>query len=281
MNYESVKWYINNTCNLNCSFCFAQNIKEQNNSLEDKYKILDKLYKDKVANVDFFGKEPLLNEDIFKIMKYGESKNYDFYYSFISNGKNLKKYTNQLIDSPCREFTISYDFHKGEREYQFDLADLALFKDSFFIELSVDLYEANMEEILSEVKNLYSLGVNSLYFNPIMPIVGSDLKALSEDTYFSFINSFLSACDDNLYFTFKIPYQMKELTTAFQDSDWCDTEPFCSAGKSHFCISCSGRAYGCVSQCAIANLNNSCDYLSTPFDELYEILSSHTGRLCI
>lgn len=282
--YERVKWFINNSCNLNCSFCFVQNMKNKNDGIDKKFQILDKLYTDGVKYIDFFGKEPLLNEDIFKIMKYGESKNYDFYYTFISNGKNLRKYTPQIKNSPCKDFTISYDFHKGERDYHFNLIELLPFKDDFFIELSVDLYEGNISEILNEVEYIRDYGVTSLYFNPIMPIKGSDLTPLSSQSYQNFINAFLDEIgnkDIDVLFTFKIPFQMADLSEKYKNVSWCYTEPVCSAGKDHFCISSDGIAYGCVSQCAIGNNLNSCDYLKTPIGKVHQILSNHRGRLCI
>ena len=77
--YDCVKWYINNCCNLNCPFCFVKGINTLSQTFEEKCKVLDKLYTDGVRNIDFFGKEPLFNHEIFDVMQYGKSKGYDFF----------------------------------------------------------------------------------------------------------------------------------------------------------------------------------------------------------
>lgn len=281
--YNNVKWYINNSCNLSCPFCFVKGIHKPEVSLETKFKILDKLHQEGVKFVDFFGKEPLFNKDIFKIMKYGESNNYDFYYTFISNGVNLKKYTKDIINSPCREFTISFDFHSGDRKFKFDLKDLLPFKESgFFIELSIDVHNSNIQTLMEKSKNLKEFGVNSLYFNPIMPFKGVGVNHISESDYEKFIKGFLKEYRDTYEVIFKIPFQMKRLSEKYsiEDKNFY-TEPFCSAGIDHFCISSDGIAFGCVSQCAKGNMLNSCDYLTTPIGQIYSILSNHKKvRLC-
>ena len=281
MRYDNVKWFVNDRCNLNCPFCFVSDMKKGRQSLSEQFLVLDKLHSEGVKYVDFFGKEPLLDDTIFKIMEYGRSKDYDFIYSFISNGKNLKKYTKDIIDSPCRSFTISYDFCSGDRVYQFDLKDLLPFKDkSFFIELSVDVHSGNSHRILTEINEPLLYGVNSLYFKPITPFGKEEIKdsCITEDNFVNFISEVfdrMSADYENL--SIKIPYTFKDLTK-FGDSPYFITEPVCLAGKTHFCINSDGVAYGCVAQCGTGNTKNSCDYLKTSEEELYNILSNHKNR---
>ena len=281
--YDSVKWYINNSCNLSCPFCFVKGVKGSEVSLETKLKILDKLYTEGVEYVDFFGKEPLFNKDIFKIMSHGESNNYDIYYTFISNGVNLKKYTQDIIHSPCREFTISFDFHSNDRKFKFSLEDLLPFKEQgFYVELSVDVHSNNIEDILSKTQELQKFGVSSLYFNPIMPFKNVEVNPISETEYNDFIIKFLGYYRNAYDITFKIPFQMKVLSKKYTGDSNFHTEPYCTGGLTHFCISSDGRAFGCVSQCANGNLDFTSDYLNTSIDEIYHRFKRPKGsmRLC-
>lgn len=282
--YNNVKWFINNRCNLNCPFCFVKEIEGESQTLSEQFKVLDKLHSEGVKFIDFFGKEPLFDSTIFDIMNHGKENRYnDLSYSFISNGKNLKKYTKELIASECRNFTISYDFKSGDRVFQFDLNDLLPFKDlGFSIELSVDVHSGNVDKILEEINVPLNYGVNSLYFNPITPFGTSDVEScITEENYDKFINDVYDRISEDYEIIIKIPYTFKGLTKYYHSLPWFVTEPVCTAGKTHFCIDSRGTAFGCVSQCASGNTKNTCDYLSTPKEELYRILSNHTKRLCI
>ena len=276
---NTVKWYVNNTCNMSCPFCFVKGIKRDTLSREEQFKVLDKLHEDGVTNIDFFGKEPLFDSTIFDIMKYGESKGYDdTIYSFITNGKNLLKYKDEIINSPLFRFTVSYDFHSGDREYMFNLEDLDVFTSSgFYVELSVDVHKDNVEEILSNLEKPMLHGVSSLYFNPII----TD-ECISETAYSEFTDR-VREISQGVYHNilFHVPFAFKSMTFAKSGDPTYYIEPTCTAGKTHFCISSDGIAFGCVGQCAIGNMSNTCDYLSTSFEDIKSILSSHTKRMCI
>lgn len=283
MSYNNVKWYINNTCNLSCPFCFVKGVCNSEKTLDDKFKILDKLYRDGIIYIDFFGKEPLFNDDIFKIMKYGVEQKYnELYYTFITNGVNLKKYTPEIIDSPCRNFTVSFDFHIGERKFKFDLNDLLpLSGHGFLIELAIDLHKSNLEVILEKSFELYNYGVTSLYFNPITSFGNVNVSSISDEEYEDFILRFYDMYSKYFELTFKIPFEMVRLTKKYSGNSLFYTEPYCTGGIDHFCISSDGIAFGCVSQCAAGNMSNTCDYLTTDIHEIYRKLShSPCIRLC-
>jgi len=63
-----VCWRITSKCNRNCPFCFRPNCKDL--STKEIYKIIDNLALHGVKGIGITGGEPLLREDIVKILKY-------------------------------------------------------------------------------------------------------------------------------------------------------------------------------------------------------------------
>lgn len=275
---ESVKWSINNSCNLRCPFCFAD-YKSEVLTLEDDFKIVDKLNELGVKHIDFFGKEPLLDDTIFKIMEYSVSKQYSFMFTFISNGVNLEKFREQIIASPCRAFSISYDF-MNTRTFNVPIDVIASFPDDFHIEFSIDVHKEGYKELVKNVRNINELGIiNSFYFNPIMPLRTESFTGISEDEYSDFIN--LLGQDILEISTVKIPYEFSKLTRKYFRDDRFYTEPFCTAGMTHFFIDSDGTAYGCNVACMVHNKKRSCNFLNTDDYTLFNTIYNYGKRECL
>lgn len=65
---DVIHWAFSGRCNLNCSFCYGPFMKGKL-SLCDKEKILTKIIKAKIPQVTITGGEPLLDQDVYKIIK--------------------------------------------------------------------------------------------------------------------------------------------------------------------------------------------------------------------
>ena len=61
----SIGWAVTNLCNLRCVHCNMDSGDKLNDelSLEEAYKLLDELSKNKVQKITFFGGEPFIRKD--------------------------------------------------------------------------------------------------------------------------------------------------------------------------------------------------------------------------
>jgi len=91
-------------CNMRCTYCYERN-KDRNSqisneTLENSIKFIDSLSLGNNVVINFYGGEPLLNNNrdkLFSVINHFK-KNYNVYYRFISNGMNVKEYID-LFDS--------------------------------------------------------------------------------------------------------------------------------------------------------------------------------------
>ncbi|BBB92086.1 MAG TPA: radical SAM protein [Methylomusa anaerophila] len=114
-----VIWAVTNLCNAGCSFCSYPKGKGgpvKHVSFDDAKKVLDLLYDKNIRIISFTGGEPLLNPDIYEIIKYASAKG--FFTRTGTNGAVLNyKTIRKLKDSGVRNVWISID---SEIEKQHD-----------------------------------------------------------------------------------------------------------------------------------------------------------------
>jgi MoaA/NifB/PqqE/SkfB family radical SAM enzyme len=113
MEMKSIKWDVTGNCNLRCIHCctgdkyIGENNKEL--SLEEKFKILDRLAEGGVTSVNLLGGEPLLlGDDFFSIIDYGVSKGIQMTSNtngLLLNNNSIKK----LADTGLSGLTISIE----------------------------------------------------------------------------------------------------------------------------------------------------------------------------
>lgn len=84
-----VSWSLTNRCNLHCRYCEIPTLKSKELSTEQVFKVIDELYLSGTRVVSFTGGEPLLREDIGRIIDYAKSKG--IYVKLNSNGILVKK----------------------------------------------------------------------------------------------------------------------------------------------------------------------------------------------
>jgi radical SAM protein with 4Fe4S-binding SPASM domain len=104
--------FVTSICNKTCAFCHyydglnLKNAKEEDMSIGQLEDILSKREVSSVGRICFYGGEPLLNEDIFKMIEYSKSKNYIT--SIFTNGILFKNKMNELKKSSLDFISLSY-----------------------------------------------------------------------------------------------------------------------------------------------------------------------------
>ncbi|MGL5576482.1 MAG: radical SAM protein [Sarcina sp.] len=111
-------WNITGRCNLKCEYCW--DIFKQTNEL-DTFKakqIIDNLVESSCNMILFTGGEPLVRNDIFKLINYCKEKGLE-HIKICSNGTLIKNRIEELKKSPISEIHISLDSYYDEEKYRF------------------------------------------------------------------------------------------------------------------------------------------------------------------
>ena len=184
---KTAKICINDRCNLRCSYCFIEDREPRELSEEGYKRVLDQLHKLNIGLVDFFGKEPLFNERIINIVEYAREKNYPFDFTFITNGVNLDKYYDKIVEGKFESITVSYEgeAEKTGRDFIPSLNTIrSLIKDGVKVNISLDLHKTNKDNIVKSVTKFKELNINEIYIKPIIP-VGKSIEIVKKDFYLS------------------------------------------------------------------------------------------------
>lgn len=273
----TLKWYVNDRCNLSCPFCLIDGHYGEM-TMRDKERCMDKAHGMGVDHIDFFGKEPLVDDGIFRLYDYAEEKGYGFRYSLITNGMNLPKYKDDIVKRvKIFQVTVSYDFGVSRQS----CADLSLFStlmgEGIHTEVSVDLQKDNMHRVLDLVE---SGAAESYYIKPIMP-KGSLNAGYASSVACSF-GDVLSLLDDledsdtpSRIFV-DIPFGMATRLDRGYEKVKVYLEPECSCGGMMF-LMCDGEVYGC-GEAAFHGSSQHCGFLSTPASEIRGKTRSIRGR---
>lgn len=142
-------------CNKKCDFCFysGELNKDDADQLELTYeKFLDIINHPLAVNglrIAFSGGEPLLNKDIFNMVKQGKAQGHIV--NIITNGKLLKQRLSEILDSPPHLLTISY--YPEEHEHLAEVLPLLSGKVPMKINFLLS------KSRLAEVENVLRLAV--------------------------------------------------------------------------------------------------------------------------
>ena len=278
------KWAINNRCNLNCPFCVMSDIKDKELSFEDKKKVMDKLYSMGVKSIDFFGKEPLVDETVFYLMEYASMKGYNFEYSLITNGVNLDWYFDIILASPCSSITVSYDF-SVERSFQTSLGLLGELSRYKFVELSIDVHKGHEKEIFKGVKEVYKKGIKSIYVKPILPYGSNagNVNPMTEREFELFCNKLIKI-KKRPYLFISVPFEYPSMTTCYEGVSGGTfqylTDNHCSAGCDKMYIACDGTVYGCGMIACNGIKTNTCNILTNDMETIERTIRTNGCRMC-
>lgn len=177
---KSVVIETTNTCNLNCLFCQTsdETRKRGNMSLGDFKKIVDQLPKT-IRNISMnFSGEPLLNRDVFKMVRYAHEKGINTYIS--TNATMLDRFKpREIFSSGLARMSVCMDgATKKTHEYYRRNSDFTKVKDNIKklcdakkelgarnprITLQTLLMKRNESEIEKIIELSKELGVDELY----------------------------------------------------------------------------------------------------------------------
>lgn len=103
---------LNNNCQLKCEHCYHGNNTLVADILTDE-ELVNAIVEARnlgVRSIHFAGKEPLFNERIFKIIRGVKSRNInDLDFSVVTNGINVPKYADKIVDSGISKVFLSAD----------------------------------------------------------------------------------------------------------------------------------------------------------------------------
>lgn len=166
----SAKLFINNSCNAKCKHCYMDHLSRKADI--DVYKAIDTLVAEGVTYIDFFGKEPLVNREVFDYAHYIRNEYPEVTYAMITNGLNLEEYKDLVVEY-FEDITISLEgFDPLSRPLPEGLQKTIkyLVSKGVSIQISLDLLKSNYYGIIPTIKKLNKLGVSSVYVKPIFKI---------------------------------------------------------------------------------------------------------------
>lgn len=122
---NSIKWELSQECNLKCKHCFVGKVNYENNlSLDENKKIIDRLIENNISHIMFSSKEPFMYKDFIEIIKYCRSKG--IIISIVTNGtlfndeyiKELSRCKVKIISISLEGITAqSNDFIRGKGSF--------------------------------------------------------------------------------------------------------------------------------------------------------------------
>lgn len=291
----SAKLCINDTCNLSCPYCLMTGVKHTGNVMTKEQLIssIEKLYSFGIKDFDLFGKEPLFDDTALVVMEHFKSYE-DITFSMITNGKNLDKFADRILNSQLSQLTVSYD---GGSYRSFTVSDEVLcylISQGMPVEISIDLHNKNWFEIGRFLQKFYDLGIPSVYIKPIEDWGGCDKKfSISEDLYSSIINEVTLSAYPIPLTTFSIPYKHGNLTKKYSEMFKFDIPQYsnrpirfeldnvCTSGYTSIYLNSDGLVYGCGT-CAYERpmTGHKLSDINT-YEELKSSVCNFLGRNCV
>ncbi|MCD6583625.1 MAG: radical SAM protein [Candidatus Omnitrophica bacterium] len=145
----AVRFQLTNRCTLQCRYCNLWRIKSEELSTQEIYYILDRLAKLGTKRISFSGGEPLLREDIGKIIDYCRKKN--IYPEMNSNGTLLPYKIGEIRNLDFLKLSLDgpeeiHDFLRGKGSYKsvIKAAEVA-YKNKIRFGFAVTLTRYNIE----------------------------------------------------------------------------------------------------------------------------------------
>jgi len=239
-----VGFSITSKCNYKCSYCDTKKHKQEL-STDQILDIIHQLKKQGCLRISFTGGEPLLRDDIGKIINY--AKKLGIYTSLTTNGSLIKKRLQDIRDIDVIQVSIDGPEHindklRGKGSYKDAINALNQIHDSNIrpVILSV-ISSANIEYIpeLIEIAKNHSAQIR---FQPIRNIIKESGKLQpSEEEYSKTIKTILSYKRKNKNL---ILNSRKALLHILHNND--QKPKTCAASKIYYRIEADGMMYMCL-----------------------------------
>ena len=201
--YE-VRLLINNKCQLKCSHCFYgfDDMKSDQLTFEEMCSVIKQSIDIGVKSFHFSGKEPMIDDTIFKYADYIRSLDDTILYDVVTNGITIPKYCDKLVESGFKRVCLSVDDinnSNGVRSVS-NVTNKALncLKDTdIIVEVFIDLHENNYDKVDTIIDYLHkNFGVNRYFIRTIRNI-GSANVHLTIDQLDVVLKSLVEYCCDN------------------------------------------------------------------------------------
>ncbi|MEN4006394.1 MAG: radical SAM protein, partial [Methanobacterium sp.] len=169
---------VTRSCNLNCKYCYMD-ANEADYKIEHEYSIIDMLEHLETIKIDKLiigGGEPLLREDIFKILKKSVAT---VSTSILTNGTLInQKVAKKLKETGIQGISISLDspypeIHDQYRDDSFDLVSEALklcVKEEIDVDIGVCLTKKNFMDSLKLIEMAEDMNLKSITFEGLNPV---------------------------------------------------------------------------------------------------------------
>lgn len=169
---NTLKLYINNGCQFDCAHCFIGHQKLMRNQLSlNQWKgIIQEAKRLGIKHIDFFGKEPLINDKVFYLIK--ECGN-EISTSIITNGVGVPPFITQIAESGA-SVTVSVESVKKVTQFRNTGEHILkvlerLVNRDISTSVSVDLSPSNYGNLNSIFRECAKCGVKQFYVKPVRP----------------------------------------------------------------------------------------------------------------
>ncbi len=195
---------LNNYCNLNCSYCFANHVLEQdrlNMSLEDIAKVIEFSKNSDVRSINLIGGEPTLHPEFIKIIDKILQEEYFEQLLLFTNGLFNKNILNKLLSfSEVMNLRILINYnHLNSKLTEIIDSNIEALKDVAQITLGINFYKQSQDfDYIIDTSKKY--GLKNIRWSLVVP--NNELKS-NVDVKKYFINhkntiiDFLEKCLEN------------------------------------------------------------------------------------
>lgn len=224
------QWKITNRCNLRCKHCYEGEKNKEQMTEEEIADVFEKLIKSNVLSLTITGGEALLIKNLATYVS--KCLREKMYVKIFTNGLLLDKFIDQLyqdIDLNYLSIEVSidgtqevHDYIRGQGNFNKAIENIkyAIAKGITIITNTV-VSKANKDSIISMMKNLHHIGVNSIQISNLM--MAGWARENSDDLYLG--KGELKEFYENL---------AKSVDFDFCYADITSNEVFASHGKSVF-----------------------------------------------
>lgn len=271
---KSLKIYINDGCQFNCTHCFLNGINMKGELLSPTriIDLLEQAIEMGLEELDFMGKEPLIDETIFDYLTFLHLQEKKPNINIVTNGVNVEKYIDLLeITKPNIVLSVA-PVGRAERLRDEDLHipdTITLLQERGIpFEITVDVDRNNYSDAVNTIITLkQQRGVNRFYVKTLVPC-GQNSKEIKEqrmskEEYDDFFHQLLRIEEDDLLIRLSMNMEefyifASEIPDIRELLDFCDTfktgrltnnlllipERFCNCSEC-LTISSDGYAFKC------------------------------------
>lgn len=263
-------------CNQKCNFCHFHG--KDKMSIENVRVILDNLRDLPIKDIILTGGEPLLHNDLFKIMD--EIKQQGYNVDICTNGslinsKNVKKLSNYLSEISISLDTSDprmYELIRGANHYERVINSITILVNAGVeVHLTCVINKHNINEIEELIRVASLSGVNSINFLGLMTGIANDKVSANNILINSVEETLIIEQIHNYRKKYAININTKRIVSKEEKNG-------CRAGENILGITCAGQLVSCI----MHDRSRSIDIIntSTSIRDVKEILSC-VGNVCV